>query len=229
MPMRNDWTFKFRPNRPAISRRVTFEDAESHFLAKLNDPNGDQQAARRELVLLYRTTKRTTDALYYAEEYLTHTTNLEARTEMYFFMGQAMEHANDFESATRFYLVAFELSPRNASYQYFIRNNIGFSLNQLHRFVDAESFLREAIDIDPDRANGHKNLGLSLEGQRRYAEAARSFIAAVQANASDSRALKHLEELAKRQRELYTEIPDLSYQINMCRQAVAFASNGRVN
>ncbi len=167
--------------------------------------------------------------MVYAQEYLADTANPEERAEMYFFMGQAMEHANDFESAYRFYLVALELKPSNVYYQYFIHNNIGFSLNQLCRYVDAEEYLREAIDIEPDRANGHKNLGLSLEGQRRYAEAARSFISAVQANASDGRALRHLEELVERHPEILAEMSDLSHHLTMCRQAVAFASKRKVN
>ena len=227
--MNNKWTFKFRQNRPSNRRPITFEEAEKYFLAKLNDPNGDQQAARRELVLLYRTHQPHNGCHVYAQEYLAHTTDLEERAEMYFFMGQAMEHANDFESAYRFYLVALELKPSNVFYQYFIHNNIGYSLNQLSRYVEAEKYLRKAIEIDPDRANGHKNLGLSLEGQGRYVEAARSFIAAVQANASDSRALRHLEELAERHPEIFAEMPDLSYHINMCRQAVAFASERNMN
>ena len=227
--MKNNWTFKFRRTRPLNGTLITFEEAEKHFLAKLNDPKEDQQAIRRELVLLYRTTSSTSNAMLYAQQYLAHTTDLEARAEMYFFMGQAIEHANDFESAYRFYLAALELKPNNVFYRYFIHNNVGYSMNQLGRYVDAEKHLREAIEIDPDRANAHKNLGLSLEGQGRYPEAARSFIAAVQANASDSRALQHLEELVKRHPEIHAEMSDLRYHINMCRQAVAFASERNMN
>ena len=227
--MKKRWTFKFRQTQPSNGTPIPFEEAERHFLSKLNDPNENQQAARRELVLLYRTTSRTTNAMLYAQEYLAHTTDLDARAEMYFFIGQAMEHVNDFESAYRFYLVALELKPSNVFYQYFIHNNIGFSLNQLNRHVEAEKYLREAIAIEPERLNGHKNLGLSLEGQGRYSEAARSLIAAVQANASDSRALRHLEELAERHPETFAEMPDLSYHVNMCRQAVAFASERNTN
>jgi tetratricopeptide (TPR) repeat protein len=163
--------------------------------------------------------------MFYAKDYLAQTTDLEARAEMYFFMGQAMEHANDFESAYRFYLLALELKPSNVFYQYFIHNNIGYSLNRLSRYVEAENYLRKAIEIEPERLNGHKNLGLSLEGQGRYTEAARSFVAAVQTNASDPRALRYLEELAERHPETSAEMPDLSYHLIMCRQAVAFAAN----
>ena len=227
--MKNKWTFRFRQNRPSTGKPMTLEEAERHFLAKLNDSNEDQQAARRELVQIYRTMCRASDAMYHAQEYLAHTTDLEERAEMFFFLGQVSERMNDFESAVRFYKIALELEPRSDFYAYFVRNNLGYSLNQLDRYVDAEKHLRRAIEIDPNIANAHKNLGLSLEGQGRNAEAVQSYIAAIQANASDSRALKHLEELANRQRELFAEIPDLRYQINMCRQAVAFASARNLN
>ena len=59
---------------------------------------------------------------------------------------------------------------------------------------EAEPRCRAAIRIDPQRYNAHKNLGLSLEGLGRYAEAAQAFVEAVRAEASDPRALKHLEE-----------------------------------
>lgn len=227
--MKNKWTFKFRQNRPSNNRPISFEAAEKIFLAKLNDPNENQQAVRRELVLLYRSTSRTTDTMFYAEEYLAHTTNLEERAEMYFFIGQAMEHANDFEAAYRFYMLALNLKPCNVFYRFFLNNNIGYSLNQLARYVEAENYTREAIHVDPNRANGHKNLGLALEGQGRYAEAVRSFIDAVQANASDPRALRHLEELVGRHPETFAEIPDLRDQIEMCRLAVQFAAQRNMN
>jgi tetratricopeptide (TPR) repeat protein len=221
----DNWTFNFRPKQSFNGKPVTIEEAEKHFLAKLKDPNENHKGVRLELIRIYRSMGKVGDAMSYAEEYLAETTDSEEKAEAYFTLGQAMEHIDDFESALRFYMLALELEPRHKLQMYFIRNNIGFSLNQLGRFVDAEQYLREAISIDTTHANAYKNLGLSLEGQGRYAEAARSFIAAVQANASDPRALRHLERLVERHPEILAEMSDLSYHINMCRQAVAFAAN----
>jgi len=205
---------------------ITVEEAEKHFLAKLDDPNENHRAVRLELVRIYRSMGKVTDAMSHAEEYLAETTDLEEKAEAYFTLGQAMEHVDDFESALRFYLLALELTPANRFYAYFIYNNIGFSLNQLSRYVEAEKYLREAIFIDKSRANGYKNLGLSLEGQGRYAVAARSFISAVRANASDNRALRHLETLAERHKTVFDDFPDLNVQIRKCREAVAYAADG---
>jgi tetratricopeptide (TPR) repeat protein len=98
-------------------------------------------------------------------------------------------------------------------------------MNQLERYSDAEKDLREAIRLDPSRANAFKNLGLSLEGQGRFGDAARSFISAVRADASDPRALKHLEELAGQHKEAYADIPDLDYQVFKCREAVEYVAS----
>ena len=223
--MADSWIFNFRPKQSFDGKPVTIEEAEKHFLAKLKDPNENHKAVRLELIRIYRSMGRVVDAMSYAEDYLAETQNVEEKAEVYFTLGQAMEHVDDFESAIRFYLVALELTPANRFYAYFIYNNIGFSLNQLSRYVEAEKYLREAIFIDKSRANGYKNLGLALEGQGRYAEAARSFIAAVQANASDSRALRHLETLAERHKAVFDDFPDLIVQIRKCREAVAYAAD----
>jgi Flp pilus assembly protein TadD len=227
--MANKWSFKIRQKSPMKSQPTPFKEAETRLLAKLDDPNENKQAVRRELILFYRTADRTTDAMNYAHDYLAHTTNSEDRMEVYFFIGQTMEHARDFVSASRFYLLSLELKPLTPFYAYFVRNNLGYSLNQLGRYSEAEPLLREAIPIEPERANAFKNLGLSLEGQGKFADAALSYIAAVRVDARDPRALRHLEELVERHPEISAEIPDLSYQINMCRQAVKFAANRRMN
>ena len=117
-----------------------------------------------------------------------------------------------------------DLKPSDTFCEYFVYNNIGFSLIQLQRYIEAENCLRKAIELDSSRANGFKNLGLSLEGQGRFSEAAWNYVAAVKANASDPRALAHLEELIACHKEIFGEMANLSYHFNLCRQAVAFAA-----
>jgi tetratricopeptide (TPR) repeat protein len=70
------------------------------------------------------------------------------------------------------------------------RNNLGFALNQLGRYADGEALSGQAIALDPRRANAHKNLGLSLQGQGHVVEAARAFVTATQVGPSDDRALE---------------------------------------
>ena len=103
---------------------------------------------------------------------------------------------------------------------YFIHNNLGYSLNQLGRFVEGEQVCRHAIDISTQPPNAHKNLGLALAGQGCQREAAGSFIAATQADASDPRSLRHLEALLAEDRELDFEFAGAR---DACREAVAVA------
>ena len=69
----------------------------------------------------------------------------------------------------------------------------------------------------PAPAAGHKNLGLALQGQGKYAEAGRCFITATQANASDVRSARHLEELIQQHPELEFEFGPL---LQKCKVAI---------
>jgi len=85
--------------------------------------------------------------------------------------GVDMESASQFELACAFYSKGISLDPRNSDLRYFLNNNLGYSLNQLGRFTDGEPYCRAAIEINAARHNAYKNLGVSLTGQKRYAEA----------------------------------------------------------
>ena len=225
--MAEKWSFGFRkyPQSNGVSFPIAV--AEPILLAQLEDPSANHQRARLELIRVYRLMARPSDALAIATEYLAQTSDVEARAEVYFHLGQAMERVQDWESAIRWYTQAMELRPRSTFYWYLIHNNIGFSLNQQGRFVDAEDYLRKAILIDAHRANAFKNLGLSFEGQGRLADAARSYVASIRADAGDPRALRHLEELVERHAEVLAAVPDLESQIGKCREAVVIAARMR--
>ena len=100
---------------------------------------------------------------------------------------------------------------------YYLHNNLGYSLNQLGRFEEGELYCRRAIGITSKPQNAHKNLGLALQGQGKYAEAAGCFVTATQANASDGRSVKHLEELIQQHPELEFEFGPL---LQKCKVAV---------
>lgn len=65
-------------------------------------------------MVFYRSTCRVADAMYYAEEFISHTSDTEEKAVAYFLLGQAMEHINDFESAYRYYSQALVLEPSNS-------------------------------------------------------------------------------------------------------------------
>ena len=128
-----------------------------------------------------------------------------------------MENARDYPAAVRYYRKALALKPTDRFVRYFINNNLGFSLNALGDFAEGEIYCRKAIEIDPGRPNGHKNLGIALAGQGCYPEAAECFIAATQENALDSRAFNLLTELLENHPELEVEFGDVA---RLCGEAI---------
>ena len=133
------------------------------------------------------------------------TENVDAAAQILMAMGQTAERGSDFELAARFYREALLLDAGSEHTRYFIRNNLGYSLNQLGRHAEAEPLCRQAIEIEPRRANAHKNLGLSLQGQGRFREAGSAFVAAMRVDPRDPRACRHLEELVASQPDLADE------------------------
>ena len=141
--------------------------------------------------------------------------NLEEQAAYFLYLGGAAEEKKDFEAAVKFYRRALALEPTHLDVWYFAHNNLGFSLNQLGRFSDGETFCRDAIRIDPSRSNGHKNLGLALAGQGQLPAAAHAYIAAINANPADTRSLVLLLKLLQAHLELK---PEFQGKAERCEQ-----------
>jgi len=109
--------------------------------------------------------------------------------------GQRSEKRGDYAAAQACYSQAFSLTPGKNDVWFFIHNNLGFCLNQLDRYEDAEAYCRQAIDIAPNRHDAYKNLGVSRQGQGEYIEAANLYLRAAEIAPSDPMALRHLEAL----------------------------------
>jgi tetratricopeptide (TPR) repeat protein len=75
------------------------------------------------------------------------------------------------ETAATEYGLAVELKPENGVMRY----DYGEALVRLQRFDEAEPQLREAIRLEPYWAAPYFQLGLSLEGQEKFTEAAAAF------------------------------------------------------
>jgi len=138
-------------------------------------------------------------------------------------MGQVMERAHNYDVALEAYSRAFELPQESNPVWYFLNNNLAFCLNLAGRHQEAERHCRAAIEIDPDRRNAHKNLGIALQNQGQYVEAAQCFIHATKLCPTDSRALDHLEDLLADHGEILEEIPDLQEQRQECHELVQSA------
>jgi protein O-GlcNAc transferase len=184
-----------------------------------------EDSARRqamwELANLYKRVGQTDKAMDYLRRLLETAEDLEARAQIILTLGQTAEKMRDYAMAVDLYRQALAHEPLNPVHWYFIHNNLGYSLVQLGEFAKAEKYCRAAIQINPNRANGFKNLGLALQGQGRYREAARSFVDATRANAADARSFGHLEALLKDHPELQLEFGP---ELECCRKAVALVA-----
>lgn len=113
-------------------------------------------------------------------------------------MGCIHEQARDYHSAAEIYRSAAPLKVTDTEVRYFLLNNLGYSLNMLHRHEEAAASCRAAIAVDAKRPNAHKNLGLALDALGNFEEAARSYMRATVLCPADRRAFFHLKELVAR-------------------------------
>lgn len=221
--MADNFTFRFTLPQPDRGKPLSREQAERLLLEYLRTAGTRREDALWEMARFYSTMGPPEKALPYLRELGSLTNDPERLAACYLAMGQLMEKMKDYLLAARFYRQAFTLEPTDSQNWYFINNNLGFCLNTLGEFGEAEAYCRAATEIDPDRPNAYKNLGLSLQGQGRYAEAVAAFVQAVQANASDARALRHLEALAAEHPEIIAAFDDFDGLLQSCRDAVTVA------
>ena len=200
---------------------LTAEEAERLLLAQLQDKHKDRKPALKQLAFLYGDTRRYDQALGCLRELMALEPDLEQKAACVLGMGCNAEKQQDFEAAVRFYREALAMEPMRNDVWYFIHNNLGYSLNMLGHFTEGEKFCRAAIEINPSRPNGHKNLGIALAGQGQYREAAGCFVTATNNNAGDARSFGLLKDLLQQHPELEF---DFQKQFARCEQAVEFAA-----
>jgi tetratricopeptide (TPR) repeat protein len=134
-------------------------------------------------------------------------------------LGSFDEKQEDWVNAVDTYTKAVEAGSPDPFIHYYANNNLGFSLIQLNRFDDAERYCAAAINIDENRYNAHKNLGLVRQGQERWLEAAFCFAEAYRLCRQNKRSWHLLSalmtahpEILKQSEELRTRITDLGHQ-----------------
>jgi tetratricopeptide (TPR) repeat protein len=124
--------------------------------------------------------------------------------------GCEQEHVQDWEGAVASYGNALAEDPQDPVVCYFANNNLGYSLNQLGRFDEAEGYCEAAVAINPVQYNAHKNLGLAREGQGRWLDAAYSLAEAARLCPQNARAWLHLRQLLTFKPGLLAQAPDLA-------------------
>jgi tetratricopeptide (TPR) repeat protein len=207
------------PGGPLVE--VSSQEMEKLLLKQLEEAAGEPRQALWQLAQFYKQTRQNDKALVRLRQLIQMLDDPEDRAKCVLTMGQAMEQKSDYAAAAGYYKEALALEPMNTWTWYFINNNLGFSLNTLTHFAQAEAYCRKAIETDPNRPDAYKNLGQSLVGQGRFREAAQCFVAATQVNAADGRAFQLLQELLGEHPELGFEFENAA---DSCKKAVETAA-----
>ena len=213
--------FSFQLQKRKKGKTTSLEEEERKLLLEFTELEAKYKDGLWELAWMYSTSGQPVKALAYIQKLLNITDDSDNnKVQCCLSMGQLMEQMHDFENAVIFYSQAFTLKTTNSDAWYLIHNNTGYCLNQLGKHKEAKKYCQAAIEINSARHNAHKNLGIAYTGLGDNQAAVESFIRATRANASDPRALGHLEKLISQHPELLIQMPDLLLELEKCRKAV---------
>ena len=221
--MSNQLPFRFSIQGLPEGEALTGSEAEERLFEKLEAAGGKCLESLWSLASLYSRSGHQDQAAGCMHRIIELTDDAERHGSCCLALGQLAEQRGDYADAVTQYREAFAMEPASRDTWYFIHNNLGYSLNQVSDHQAAMPYLRAALEIDPERPNAYKNLGLSLQALGDLEGAAELFIAATQVNASDARSLGHLESLVDQHPSLLVDVPDLRDRLEACRQAVEVA------
>jgi tetratricopeptide (TPR) repeat protein len=170
--------------------------------AKRADKHNGSPEHLWDAIVFYALTRQHQKSIERFHQLISLESNVERVACAFLEVGRLMARNKHYDAAVGYFREAFVLKPTNDPVWYHIYINLGFSLCELGQYVEAESYCRKAMEINPREHNAHQYLGLALEGQARYVEAARGFIMATELNPRDSQSVEHLKRLLKQQPEL---------------------------
>ena len=134
-------------------------------------------------------------------------------------LGLEAERRADWEEAIEHYLRVINFAPQNQDTRYFGHNNLAYSLIMLRRYAEAETYCMAAIEIDDNRHNAFKNLGLVSDALGRPMQAAICFINAAIMCVTDERAWLHLQKVLLNNPGLIDQEPLLIKKMEIARRA----------
>jgi hypothetical protein len=137
----------------------------------------------------------------------------EKRARCYVIAGGIRERLGNMEAARACYEEALTSEPRNQDVAYSAFNNLAYCLNRAGRPGDAEAACRRALEILPGRFNAHKNLGIALEMQGRFEEAATSLLAAVRIDPQHPVAMRRLRVLLGAHPSIRRDRPEIAREV----------------
>jgi tetratricopeptide (TPR) repeat protein len=123
----------------------------------------------------------------------------------YLALGESAEAEEQWGLALEYYGIGLSLLSKDTRTVYLLFMNAARCLNELELYSEGESYCRRAVEIDPSRSEGYKNLAISRRGQADLRGAAWYLVRAIKIDPSDERATQLLEQLLR-------DHPRLSFQ-----------------
>lgn len=184
-------------------------DTEGLLLQRLKNTTSEEEYFRWMLFVVgfYRGINKISEAIDLLDGFIRSNRNKENTAHCHLALGQIATDEKRFAGALEQFNAALALQPDKRKVRYVLHNNIGFCLNQLKRYAEAEKFCRAAIDIDWTRASAFRNLGISLQGQGNLIGAAWVLVEAINADPTDARARQIVEQVVKANPTLNIQCP----------------------
>lgn len=189
---------------------VPGQDTETLLLERLKNSTTEEDYFRWMLFVVgyYRSVKKIDSAVALLQDFLKKKgADNEKNAHCQLALGQIATDEQRLDAALAHFQAALVCEPRRKKIAYVIHNNIGYCLNRLGRFIEAEPHCRTAIEIHWKRASGYRNLGVSLEGQGKLAGAAWALVEAVKLEVSDERARALLEKFIAEHPAMVVQCP----------------------
>lgn len=179
-------------------------DTEKLLLERLKNSSTAEDYFRWMLFVVgyYRGIKRCDAAVELLENFIGGSKDAEQRAHCHLALGQIATDEGCLDIALKHFTAALEFSPDSRKIAYVLHNNMGYCLNQLGRFAEAEHHCRVAIGIEWTRASAFRNLGVSLQGQGMIIAAVWALVEAIKAESSDRRARTILQSIVSAKPEV---------------------------
>ena len=196
-----------RPLPPGFP--VPKQETERLLIERLQNSKSEEDYFRWLLfvVAFYRGIQKAEVAKALGNLFLETSSDPEHKAHCHLALGQIATDEQCLDTALHHFNRALRFEPKKPKVVYVIHNNMGYCLNHLGRFAEAEGHCRIAIGIDSRRPSAYRNLGLSLEGQGNFVGAAWALVESLKVDATDDRARDLLKKLIATQPWLVLQCP----------------------
>lgn len=195
-------------------------DSEKALLAKLKDFQSHYEIIALQLAEEYALSRRQEEASNLVRRLIVLTDDPERKAFYLLTLGRLSEQLGESEVAASYYAEGLATEPQNKNNWYFLHNNLAHCLNERKVFQRAEWLSREAIVIDPHRHHARHTLGVALEGQGKWKDAAEAYVDAVTVAPTEPQPLLRLEHLLRIHPEVVRELPGLHARLEECHRVL---------